>query len=352
MVLPRCAKEFALQSESEIRELRCIFDLHSAPYGAPEHLKRFIRRLREDSDFALNLSSLTHSIRLKEKGYLLEEELLFLVLIAVVGHDLSTLSVKFAEHLAELGELLREKTVMCPHSSTTQLNIGEEACPKGVSLNRVAGTFIPSRAQANQSRAMVFVVLTLTLMSVGGVIAERQRAQAAKLSQSALTADRNAEGSSLISAAENKSSPVGRSPESMRERLTRTAGRYSETKHGGASLAPIPLSWRSQSHPPQSFSAGGTHHIGLSSGVMSANLLESDPPSYPRLARLTHVQGPVIIEAIVSGRGTVEAVHVVKGPFLLRRAASKAVRTWRYRPFIFRGKPAEISTIVKVDFML
>jgi protein TonB len=98
--------------------------------------------------------------------------------------------------------------------------------------------------------------------------------------------------------------------------------------------------------------AGKSHLVGLSSGMMTANLLESHPPLYPELARLTHVQGPVVLEAIVSGHGTVESVHVIKGPYLLRGAASNAVRTWRYKPYISNGRPAKVATIVTVDFIL
>jgi protein TonB len=85
---------------------------------------------------------------------------------------------------------------------------------------------------------------------------------------------------------------------------------------------------------------------------MAANLLESHPPSYPRLASLTRIQGLVVLQAIVSKRGTVESVHVVKGPYLLRGAASNAVLSWRYKPCVLNGKPIEVATIVTVDFAL
>jgi TonB family protein len=85
---------------------------------------------------------------------------------------------------------------------------------------------------------------------------------------------------------------------------------------------------------------------------MAANLLESHPPSYPRLASLTRRQGPVLLQAIVSRRGTVESVHVIKGPYFLRGAASIAVRSWRYKPYVLNGKPIEVATIITVDFAL
>jgi outer membrane biosynthesis protein TonB len=59
-----------------------------------------------------------------------------------------------------------------------------------------------------------------------------------------------------------------------------------------------------------------------------------------------------LLQAIVSGDGAVESVHAIKGPYLLRGAASKAVRTWRYKPYLLNGKAIEVATIVTVDFIL
>jgi protein TonB len=84
---------------------------------------------------------------------------------------------------------------------------------------------------------------------------------------------------------------------------------------------------------------------------MASHLVECQAPSYPKLAKLTHVHGPVLLQAIVSGDGAVELVHVIKGPYLLRGAASKAVRRWRYKPYLLNGKATEVATIVTVDFV-
>ena len=75
-------------------------------------------------------------------------------------------------------------------------------------------------------------------------------------------------------------------------------------------------------------------------------------PTYPRLASLTHMQGNVVMQAIISKDGTVESVHVIKGHRLLRNAATNAVRTWQYRPYLVNGRPVEVATIVSVDFTL
>lgn len=99
-------------------------------------------------------------------------------------------------------------------------------------------------------------------------------------------------------------------------------------------------------------SASSPRIVNVSSGIMAANLVSASPPSYPKLAGLTHMQGEVVMQAIISKDGTVENLHVIQGHRLLRGAAKNSARTWRYRPYLVNGKPVEVATIVSVDFTL
>jgi TonB family protein len=101
-----------------------------------------------------------------------------------------------------------------------------------------------------------------------------------------------------------------------------------------------------------SYASPSSRLVNVSSGVMAANLLASPMPAYPRLASLTRMQGNVVMQAIISKTGTVESVRVIKGHRLLRSAATNAVRSWRYRPYLINGRPVEVATIVSVDFTL
>jgi TonB family protein len=95
---------------------------------------------------------------------------------------------------------------------------------------------------------------------------------------------------------------------------------------------------------------GPNRLVNVSSGVMEANLVSGPKPSYPMLASLTHLQGNVVMEAVISKDGTVEHVQVIKGHRLLRGAAKNAVRSWLYRPYKVDGVPVEVATTVTVDF--
>jgi TonB family protein len=88
----------------------------------------------------------------------------------------------------------------------------------------------------------------------------------------------------------------------------------------------------------------------VSSGVMASNLISDPAPDYPAVARLAHIQGQVILQAVVSRDGTVSATHVLSGHRLLRGAAVDAVRRWRYHPYLMDGHPVDVATIITVDF--
>jgi protein TonB len=84
--------------------------------------------------------------------------------------------------------------------------------------------------------------------------------------------------------------------------------------------------------------------------MMAGNLISAPLPGYPRMAKIAHIHGEVILQAVISQDGSVSATHVLSGNRLLRGAAVDAVRRWRYRPYMLDGRPVDVSTIVTVDF--
>lgn len=90
----------------------------------------------------------------------------------------------------------------------------------------------------------------------------------------------------------------------------------------------------------------------ISTKVVEGLLLLKNAPPYPVLAKATHTQGTVVLEAIISKAGAIENLRVVSGPPMLRQAAFDAVRTWRYRPYLLDGQPIEVEATVNVIFSL
>ena len=74
-------------------------------------------------------------------------------------------------------------------------------------------------------------------------------------------------------------------------------------------------------------------------------------PTYPALARQTHVEGRVTLRCIVVD-GLVEKIEVKNGHPLLIQASTDAVSKWKFKPVIVNGQAVEIETIVNIDFQL
>lgn len=92
--------------------------------------------------------------------------------------------------------------------------------------------------------------------------------------------------------------------------------------------------------------------VSISSGIAVGLLRQKTAPAYPSIAKTAHVQGTVVIQAIISKTGAVEDLRVVSGPAMLRQAALDAVKTWRYSPYMLSGEPVEVETTVNVIFAL
>jgi len=75
-------------------------------------------------------------------------------------------------------------------------------------------------------------------------------------------------------------------------------------------------------------------------------------PQYPALARASHVEGVVILEAIIDARGNVESATVLRSIPLLDQAALDAVRQWTFSPTLLNGVAVPVALTVTVNFAL
>jgi TonB family protein len=92
--------------------------------------------------------------------------------------------------------------------------------------------------------------------------------------------------------------------------------------------------------------------ISLPQGVSRGYLIHKVTPVYPMSARMNHVQGTVVLRAVIGKDGHIEDLHVVSGPSELTAAAIGAVEQWRYKPFLRDGEPVEVETNITVNFTL
>jgi periplasmic protein TonB len=94
-----------------------------------------------------------------------------------------------------------------------------------------------------------------------------------------------------------------------------------------------------------------THLLRVSS-MREGDIIRKVQPTYPPMARAARIQGPVVLQAVISKQGTIENLKVVTGHPLLAPAAVDAVRQWRYRPYMLNNDPVEVETQITVNFSL
>jgi len=73
-------------------------------------------------------------------------------------------------------------------------------------------------------------------------------------------------------------------------------------------------------------------------------------PVYPREALAQRLQGAVVLQAVIARDGSVKDLKILRGYFLLGRAAIAAVKQWRFRPCTLEGRPVETQTVITVNF--
>jgi len=82
-------------------------------------------------------------------------------------------------------------------------------------------------------------------------------------------------------------------------------------------------------------------------------LVKKSPPIYPPAAKSTHTTGSVLLDVLIGREGKVRDIVVLASSSpLLTAAAKNSVSLWQYSPYVVDGEPQEVSTRVKVFFMM
>jgi TonB family protein len=75
-------------------------------------------------------------------------------------------------------------------------------------------------------------------------------------------------------------------------------------------------------------------------------------PVYPEGAKREGIEGTVKLRVVVGRDGAVQSVEPISGPALLAKAATSAVREWRYAQTTLDGQPVETEQEIVVKFRL
>jgi TonB family protein len=88
----------------------------------------------------------------------------------------------------------------------------------------------------------------------------------------------------------------------------------------------------------------------VSEEAARALLVHTVDPVYPPEALAQKLHGPVVLQAVIGRDGSVEDLKIVRGYFILGRAAIAAVKQWRFQPYTLNSHAAATQTVITINF--
>jgi TonB family protein len=108
----------------------------------------------------------------------------------------------------------------------------------------------------------------------------------------------------------------------------------------------MPVSTPQTQAAPQQFS----EPVVLTEDAARALLLHTVNPVYPSEALAQKLHGPVVLQALIGRDGSVQDLKIVRGNFVLSRAAIAAVKQWRFQSYMVSGHAAATQTVITINF--
>ena len=92
--------------------------------------------------------------------------------------------------------------------------------------------------------------------------------------------------------------------------------------------------------------------VRISQGVAAGLIVKKVQPQYPEDAKQAHVQGQVVLRALIDKDGNIEKLDLVSGHPMLAPAALQAVKQWKYKPYLLNGESVRVEADIIVNFTL
>ena len=120
-----------------------------------------------------------------------------------------------------------------------------------------------------------------------------------------------------------------------------------------AALIPIQVRTHAQNLPSSAQSGSPAHEraphgIQLDSKFAETLLIHKEEPACQKDPDGTKVTGTVVFAITIDKSGKVSHARTLSGPRLLRPLALAAVRKYRYKPYLLKGTPVVIETVVSI----
>ncbi len=108
--------------------------------------------------------------------------------------------------------------------------------------------------------------------------------------------------------------------------------------------------------PPQAPLTSSPHRIRVGGNIQATKLTYQVKPLYPETLQQQGIEETVLLRAIITKDGTLNAPSMMVISTLanpeLAKAAIDAVKQWRYEPTLLNGEPLEVATTITVHFKL
>lgn len=90
--------------------------------------------------------------------------------------------------------------------------------------------------------------------------------------------------------------------------------------------------------------------VSVTEDAARALLVHAVDPVYPAAGMAQKLHGAVVLQTVIGRDGSVEDVKIVRGYFILGRAAIAAVKQWRFQPYTINGHAASTQTTLTINF--
>ncbi|HEX8749153.1 MAG TPA: TonB family protein [Pyrinomonadaceae bacterium] len=87
-------------------------------------------------------------------------------------------------------------------------------------------------------------------------------------------------------------------------------------------------------------------------GPVNSRALQLPQPSYPAVAKVANIQGPVTVEILIDEQGRVISAHATSGHPLLRSESERAAFRARFSPTLLQDQPVKAKGVITFNFIL
>jgi len=91
-------------------------------------------------------------------------------------------------------------------------------------------------------------------------------------------------------------------------------------------------------------------HNFISTAVSGGKVVKSVTPVYPTVVTAKAIAEGVVVKLTIDKQGVPRDLRVTKGDPILAKAALKALRQWRWKPYKLNGEPVEVESSVYIKF--